>query len=438
MLNSEATTRAPNAAQKPDSAAFAEAVSLPSQQEIRPTDSTSCALSASSGCNPSELLEPIATFPPFPLPWRHPLQSAGWIVRSLFGLASLLVLLAVIAAVPLLNFLALGYLLEVEGRVARSGRLREAFPLLSAAPRLGAVAIGVWCSVLPLRLLAGATIDARIVTPGGAIAERLQVVLGVCWVLVAAHICLALARGGTLLCFARPIKNLRWLVSRLREGDYLQVASSRVQEFLRQLRIQHHFWLGVRGFVAAMIWLFLPTLVFAISDGTTGAQLFGTVIGGLLLVIVLNWVPFLQARFAAENRLAAAFELREVRHLAGYAPFAWLLAVSVVYVLAIPLYLFKAFLLPQDAMWPITLIFIASIYPARVVTGWAYSRALQRRLKSARAHWIARMAARLTAIPLLVAYVVLLHFTQFIGVNGTAGLFEHHAFLLPWAGTPSL
>jgi hypothetical protein len=97
-------------------------------------------------------------------------------------------------------------------------------------------------------------------------------------------------------------------------------------------------------------------------------------------------------------------------------------------VLALPLYLLKIFLLPQDAMWFVTLVFILSIYPARLVTGWAYSRATRRPQP---AHFVTRWFARLLIGPLLAVYVFLLFFTQFIGQHGKGVLFEHHAFLLP-------
>src|SRR5262245_52943118 len=46
----------------------------------------------------------------------------------LFGAASLTVGLAFLAAIPVAQFLTLGYLLEAAGRVGRSGRLRDGFP----------------------------------------------------------------------------------------------------------------------------------------------------------------------------------------------------------------------------------------------------------------------------------------------------------------------
>ena len=41
--------------------------------------------------------------------------------------ATLIVALAVLAVLPIMQFLSLGYLLEAGGRVARTGRLREGF-----------------------------------------------------------------------------------------------------------------------------------------------------------------------------------------------------------------------------------------------------------------------------------------------------------------------
>jgi hypothetical protein len=385
-----------------------------------------------------DIVDQDGRLPPFPVPWRHPLRSVAWVVRTLFGLASLTVLLAVIAVIPLVNFLALGYLLEVEGRIGRSGRLRDGFPLLNVAPRIGSIAIGLWLWLLPLRLLAGAASDAAIIDPGGTATARLQMLVAVTWGLLSLHLCLALARGGSPGCFVRPLKNLRWLVSRLREGAYFADASRQVRDFVLRLRLRYHFWLGLQGFAAALIWLAIPTAIFASSNGTEGGQILIKLIGGALLALTLAWVPFLQARLAVENRFSAAFALRKTRSLFGYAPLAWLTALAVVYVLALPLYLFKAFVLPREAMWPITLIFIASIYPARVMTGWAYYRAVRRCREGRRSHGSLRWTARLAMIPLLVAFVFLLHFTQFIGASGTTGLFEHHAFLLPWSGAAKL
>jgi hypothetical protein len=364
----------------------------------------------------------------FPSPWRHPLRAIAWSARAAFGIVSLIVLLALLAAIPIVNFLVLGYLLEAEGSLARGGRLRNAFPLLAIAPRLGSIALGIWLWLLPLRILANAAADARLIDPTSRATRRLESIVAILAVLIAMHLCLALARGGSVGCFLRPIKNLRWAWRQFRQGGYTEKAAAEIGAFLAGLRLRHHFWLGVRGFFGALAWLFLPTALFAATNKTSGPQIVITLIGGLLLVPVLAWLPFLQARFATENRFRAFLELGEVRRLFTRAPLAWLLAIIATYVLALPLYLLKIFLLPQDAMWFVTLVFIVSIYPARLLTGWAYGRALRR---DRRARFATRGFARLIMGPLLTLFVFLLFFTQFIGQHGKGVLFEHHAFLLP-------
>src|SRR5581483_10861870 len=70
----------------------------------------------------------------------------------LFGLASLLGCLAVLAAIPVINFLSLGYLLDASGRVARSGRLRDGFIDIPKFARIGSMVAGTWICLLVPRL----------------------------------------------------------------------------------------------------------------------------------------------------------------------------------------------------------------------------------------------------------------------------------------------
>ena len=202
--------------------------------------------------------------PEFPHPLRRPFAALGWIVRALFGIGSLIVMLALIAAIPIVNFLAFGYLLEVEARVARTGKLRNAFLLLDVAPRLGSIALGIWLWLIPLRYLGLLRNDAYWLDPQGAASRRLEFFVPLAAFLVGTHICLALARGGSLSCFFRPIKNVRWLLQRWRQGDYWAIATAGIQDVLHRLRLKHHFWLGVRGFAGALCWLALPSALLAV------------------------------------------------------------------------------------------------------------------------------------------------------------------------------
>ncbi|MBI3863857.1 MAG: DUF4013 domain-containing protein [Planctomycetia bacterium] len=414
------------------------------------------------------------------------LGFVAWLIQSLFGIASLILLLALIAAIPIVNLLALGYLLEVEGRMARSGKLRDAFPLLRQAPRLGSIALGIWAWIIPLRLLSNAAADARLIDPGSFADVSLHIVVTALAVLVTVHLCLALAHGGSLWAFMWPLalplvvaiggllllataryvlaglllavliafavhrgRTLEWLNALVRgwavalyrhakeylaylrsllSAAYWNHASTTVSEFVTSLRLKHHFLLGFKGFVGALIWLLVPTAIFAAARKTEGGPILMTLFGGALLMLVLSWVPFLQAHYSAENRFGAMFELGTVRKLFKNAPFSWMVIMLVTLTMALPMYLFKVRLPPSDALWMETIVFIVTIYPVKVITGWAYHRALTR---ERRAFFGLRWLTRLVLLPFLATYVFLLFFTQFIGQHGKLVLFEHHAFLLP-------
>ena len=137
-----------------DSAVFPDELQLDAEQppgdvpvELPPDDSLPVEFSEASPALIAERDGVDVTsyrLPPCPHILRNPFRFAGWLIRAVFGIASLTLLLAVIAAIPIVNFLTLGYLLEVEARVARTGKLRDAFLLLDVAPRIGSIVLGTW------------------------------------------------------------------------------------------------------------------------------------------------------------------------------------------------------------------------------------------------------------------------------------------------------
>lgn len=374
------------------------------------------------------IIDDLGDIPRCPNPLRHPVSAAAWIVRTAFGLVTLVLMLAIVAAIPVLNFWVLGYLLEVEGRVARTGKLRYAFPLLDVTPKIGVIVLGVWIWVFPIRILAGARADANLIEPNAGPARFLSTLTFVLSCFVVLHITGALGRGASFWSFFRPLKNILWLFGRVRHGFDWPAAEARVRTVIRKLRLKHHFKLGFFGFLGAFLWLLLPTTLFAAADKTEGLPILVTVLGGIMLVVLFGWLPFLQARYAAENRFRAMFELGTVREDFKRAPISFLLAIVVAFALALPLYLLKIVAPPQDAMWFVTIVFILSILPARIVTGLAYGRS-QRRENRAWFGW--RWLSRLIIFAALFAYVVLLFLTQFVAEHGKRALFENHAFLLP-------
>lgn len=420
---------------------FAEydALAVSPDVELTPLQSSVGSVSDSQGSNlsTSALVRTDDTYfsfhslRPFPSLLRHPLKAGYWILEFLFGLVSLFALLAFLSAIPIVNFLALGYMLEAEGRVARTGKLRYCMPLLPLAPKLGGIAFGTWFWCLIVGLWADAASDAQLIGPGSWVAYAWNLSLNIVAVLVAIHLMFAIARGGRLELFFWPTPlNALWLLRQVLKGEYVTLASAAVREFISALRLRQHFWLGLRGFFGAFAWLLVPTILFgALRDTSKPGQVLVTLLGGALLICTLSWVPFLQARFAAEYRISAFRGLRQIRDLYSRTPIAFLLSIIVMYALALPLYLFKLFETPQDMRWMLTPIFVVSIYPARILVGWVYARACRKQKKA----WlIVRLICGLAAWPLLGFYVFLLFFTPAVGAAGRAVLFQHHAILLPW------
>ena len=147
---------------------------------------------------------------------------------------------------------------------------------------------------------------------------------------------------------------------------------------------------------------------------------------------VLLFLPFLQVRFACENRLGAFIELIPVCRLAGRVPFKFWFALSVTLVLAVPLFLLKVELTPTEITWLPALFFVIFGLPARMITGWAVGRAKSKEVyNNLLWRWFCRMAALALTLPVLFSYVVILFLSQFISWNGTRSLLEQHAFLVP-------
>ena len=78
------------------------------------------------------------------------------------------------------------------------------------------------------------------------------------------------------------------------------------------------------------------------------------------------------------------------------APWAFAFAFVVTLLFALPLYLLKIEIVPAEAAWLPRLVFIAFIFPARLLTGWAMGRA---RRRDEPRHWFFRWTGRLPLLP---------------------------------------
>lgn len=366
---------------------------------------------------------------PCPSPRRHPLRAAGWLIMVAMGSVSLLLILAILAAIPGVNLFALGTMLEAEGRVVRSGRLRDGIPFAGALPRLGGLVVGTWLWILVIRLVAHAAADAALVDPGGPTARFWSVVRIVTSLSVGFHLVATWFSGGALTSFFRPLRNGRRLVAAIRAGTAWQTATEALGRVFEGVRPGALFSLGLRGFIGTFLWLAFPTLLFStLRDTTKPGQVLVTLAGAILLAVVLAWVPFLQARFAAEQRMGVFLDVATIREWWRRAPVVMLLALVILYGLSLPLYMLKIVAAPRDAVLFLTPIFILTIYPARLAVGWATHRALNRPTR----RWLLlRWPVAVAVLPLLAIYVFLLFFTPAIDAFGKRALFDHHALLIP-------
>lgn len=346
-------------------------------------------------------------------------SAADW----LFGVLAIMFGLALLAAIPVLQFMSLGYLLEAGGRVARTGRLRDGFIGIRLAAQLGSIALGVWLAMWPLRLVATVARAAYIIDPAGPSARGWQFGLTVVTVFTALHIVGAVSRGGRVRYFFWPF-NLLWLLRRWRRGGYYGAARDAVWDFVASLRLPYYFSLGCRGFVGTMAWLIVPVSLIALGRV---APIFGF-LGAFLLAVVVLHLPFLQMHYVVENRLPAMFAWRPVRAGFRRAPWACAMTCFITLAFALPLYLLKIEMVPREVAWLPSLVFIAFIFPTRLLTGWAYGRSRRRELMS---HWFFRWSGRLWLAPTAGFYILFVFLSQYTSWEGIWSLYEQHAFLVP-------
>lgn len=355
--------------------------------------------------------------------WSRICSAADW----MFGTVSLMVGLALLSVIPILNFASLGYLLQASANVAKSGRFRDGFVGVRKASRLGSFALGTWLVLIPLRQVAGMWHTAELVSPGSANAKGWHVAAVVLTILTVLHLIWAYLRGGKLRHFfwPAPIRFMKWV---FRPDSYQSIRNG-VLDYFVSLRLPHYFSLGARGFVGAFVWLFIPvTIMILASNLPPGGAAVISFFASFPLMLAVMYLPFLQTRFACENRMNAMFEVGHVRRLFARAPIAFWVALFITLLFAIPLYLLKVEATPQEVAWLPALVFVAFIFPARVLTGWAVSRANRREEPR---FWLFRWMARLGAVPVVGLYALITYFTQFLSWKGTPALLEHHAFMVP-------
>ncbi len=367
----------------------------------------------------------------FPGIWK-PIRTAAWCIHLGFGTVCLVLLLAILAAIPGLNILTLGYLIDPQRRVGESGRLRDGFPLMVLAPRLGVICFFTVLFLVPVAIQSTRVSDAAVIlSPSDPRVVGMQSNLRILQTIIAVHLILAIARGGTIGCFLRPIKNLLWMLRQVLRQEGRQYMSRGTDQVLQVVKPVHHFWIGLKAFFGAVIWLLIPTgLLVAYSAPGRTNPIFGLLsfLGIVLMIPVTAWLPLLQVHQAVTGKFRSIFSISAARRVIRNAPLSWMLTTVLMYAMTFPLYLTKIKLLPADAMLVLTPFFILLTYPSRILVAWAYHRGMSRD----RAAWFPfRWSIKLLMVPLLAGYAGFLFLTPFISELGKGAPLENQAFLSP-------
>lgn len=402
--------------------------------------------------------------------------------RSLFdygvGLVSLIFCIAVVANIPVLQFLSFGYLLEVSGRLARGGKFRDSFVGLSKATKIGGLLLGTWLLLLPARFFAEYFLqEAYLIDPASIQTRNVRWAQIVIVALTLIQVISAWLCGGKLRYFFwqlfaplslaiwllrrsmgsrifRPVLNFcvgwispnlvndlcsvkspkDWFVpailwEQLKSGSIYATTRDRLWDFVVELKLWYYFKLGFVGLMGSIIWLAVPTMLLIAATRLDGSvSVLCGIAGAAAAIPVFSMLFLVQTRFAETRRFASFFEIMRAYEIFSHVPVSYVLAFFLSLVMSLPLFLLKIEEIPGELLWLLSLVFVAFSLPSRLFMGLAY----RRRLKQVRpaSRWL-RWPVAFMVVLLAASYVAILSSTRYVSWNGALSLIENHVFLLP-------
>lgn len=343
-------------------------------------------------------------------------------------MASLAILLAVVAAVPVLQFASLGYMLFAAGRLANGQPWRTALLGLRTAGKLGTFAMLAAITWVPIYVLTDLAYSAQLLDPNSFSARGWRVgafLIAAMWV---THVGWAAMRGGRWWHFLwpAPVK----FVCTVWRPSYWSRTSDRLYDLVTGLQFPKLWWLGARATVAALLWTCVPVSMMIIGERAQkfdAAPVVGT-FGASAMLVVMLYLPLLQVRMAAKNRFLENFNVFAIRQSFMRAPWFCALGLFVLCGLAIPLYLLRIEGTPSEFAWAPSLVFVAFMLPAKLLIGAALGYADKReRLR----HWALRWPAWMFAFAGIMFYVGALYVAQIFVSQGAYVMYFQHALLVP-------
>lgn len=417
-----------------------------------------------------------------------PSVGRSWVFRSFDGMKlvfdhaigtiSIIFCIAIAANIPIIQFLSLGYLLEVSGRLARGGKVSDAMVGVSKAVRIGTVLLGTWLLLIPVRFFSDSFwYEAYLIDPNSIQTQTTRIIQYFLIGLTLFHIVSAWVCGGKLRYFfwpliapfsfgiwtfrsmlgsrfTRPILSVffKWispnLVSDLcnaqpptdwfvpailwkkfRSGTLYKEMKHGLWDFVFDLNLWHYFKLGAIGFIGTAIWLAVPTALLVGATRLSGiASVLCGVFGVLTAIPVFSLLLFLQTHFARNGKLSSFWQVGQVIANFRRAPIVHIVALLFALVFALPLFVLKIEQIPAELMWTLSLIFVVFSWPSRIIVGLAYRRGSR---KHSQGRWWIRWPEMAVAIPIAAAFVAILSLTRYVSWHGAFSMIENHVFLLP-------
>ncbi|MFK7736451.1 MAG: hypothetical protein AB8B50_10500 [Pirellulaceae bacterium] len=359
-------------------------------------------------------------------------QRPIWLLGRTWDFVALLVLLAVVAAIPLIQLASLGYLLTAAANLAAGRPWSSSFPGLRVAGKL-ATFVGLaalfW---LPVWLITDVAYSAQLLLPGSSTATGYQILAFVITGVWMVHVAWAALRGGRWwhLLWPAPIKFFKTVWRRATWSR----ASDELYEFVAGFQFPRLWWLGARAAVGALLWITLPVSLMIIgqrAEDLGPAGLIGFV-GAAAMTLIMLYLPFLQIEMARTGRFVSLFAIPTIRRRFRFAPWAHTLALFLLCLLCIPLYLLRIEATPEELTWAPALVFVFFMLPAKILLGAAMGYGDRRAAtgKSPR-HWSLRWLARPVALASVLVYVGALYVAQLVAGQGAFVMYFQHAFLVP-------
>lgn len=343
-------------------------------------------------------------------------------MRTAFGVVLSAIGVAFVSCVPGLQWVGLGYLLSASGRVAQTGSVRSGFVAAAEPRRVAAACLGALIWIVPALLVARIWRSLPLVDAGLGAWYGYSALLAALALIGALQIAAALSAGGRFRDFLIPRFTPRRIADLFRACASRQ-SFDRARSAVQALRLPESFALSMKCALASLIWL-MPAA--ALMSARQVPWLVAVGLAWCLLAAI--YLPFAQARFAAERRFAALFQLRTVHGLFRRAPLSFLAASSATLLLAVPLYLFLFEPAPQRVAWMPTTLFLLLLLPGRLLAARAIHRAASR---PRRALLPLRWLCGVAIIVVAAFYVFLLAFAPLFTWNGSATLINQPALLLP-------